>query len=348
MNFALVLGLLALSCSAPTPAPSPDLNRPSKVLTREFPDLVDIARGGRRVPIKIHYPEGTARHPLVLVSHGGGGNWDGHAKQAEDLATRGYVVFCVQHVGSDAAKLRANLDELGWRKTREALHRLTIDSAEVMARPRDLSFAIDRAIEWDREPGPLRGRLDTSRIAALGHSYGAYTVLAACGARPALDHLVPRIEPGTGLGPSLAEPRIRAGIVFSPQGMGGTFWNRESYSSIDRPLLLVSGSKDTMNSHDGKDLPPERRKEAFEWMPPGGKFFFWLEGADHLAFYDSPRIFDLPSRARADTQRIVKSLAAAFCDLHLREDAEAKKRLTEEAAQSLCGKEVTKASLSKK
>jgi len=95
---------------------------PLAVTTLEFADLVDTnrkgpvadakkARGasGRRVPIKVHLPAGDRPVPVVLVSHGAGGDWDTHLGQALHLASHGYAVLCLEHVGSNRAMVAGSL-----------------------------------------------------------------------------------------------------------------------------------------------------------------------------------------------------------------------------------------------
>lgn len=99
--------------------------------------------------------------PLVVLSHGYGGSWRNLSWLAEELAGRGYIVAAPDHPGTttfDTDPVRA---------------------AMVWERPRDLSRVID-ALEDD---SLLAGKVDKSRIAAIGHSLGGWTVAALAGAR---------------------------------------------------------------------------------------------------------------------------------------------------------------------
>lgn len=334
--------MLALAgCASAQPEPS----GPLPVETLAFAELVDAARG-RRVPVKVHLPQGTGRHPLVIFSHGAGGNVDSFLFHGRDLASHGYVALCLEHVASNTDRVKEQAwEEDGWVKERfnKALQRVTTDPAAVLGRPRDVSFAIDRAEAWDADHPALKGRIDTAKIAVVGHSFGAYTALAVCGARPLLDHLDPKVPPGEGLAESLADPRVTAGVAMSPQGPGTSRFSRESYQTIDRPLLCFTGTKDEQFSHDGQLQPPETRLQAFELMPPGEKRFLVLENADHMAFAEPVRGgWLLGSDAREDTIRITRALTLDFCDALLKGDAQAKARLTAERAQALCGQVVTR------
>ena len=317
---------------------------PFGVKTLEFPHLKDTKRNGRPVPIKVHYPLTDESVPLLIFSHGGMGTWDSHLYLAKHMASHGYVALCLEHVFSNDVKTKEYLAQAkGTFRQRfdAAILRMTTDPKSVLERPRDVTFAIERAIEWNETHPKLRGRIRTDRVAVIGHSYGAHTVLTACGARPILDYLNPPVAPGKGLGPDLSDPRVTVGVAMSPQGPGTSRLGKESYNTIRRPLLCFSGTRDTQFGYDGHLQPPERRLEGFRLMPPGDKYLLWLENADHMAFADNPKAFVFPSRARTDTRRIVTVMTLAFCNAYLKGDAEARELLNERFANSLCGKVVT-------
>jgi predicted dienelactone hydrolase len=135
------------------------------------------------------------------------------------------------------------------------LRAMTRDSSEVLGRPKDVSFALDTAEEWNQTHPVLKGPVDLKHVGVIGHSFGAYTTLVTCEARPALDWLKPLVPPGKGLGPDLSDPRVAAGIALSPQGPGEPFFLEESYSTINRPLLGITGTRDQQQG-----APPEHRK----------------------------------------------------------------------------------------
>jgi predicted dienelactone hydrolase len=305
---------------------APQDDGPLTTRTLEFTDLTDSARGGRRVPIKVHLPQWNGPFPVVVVSHGAGGNWDANHAQARHLASHGYIVLALEHVASNTDRLRQGM------RFGANLKAMTHDAAEVLGRPRDVAFALDQAQRWNDEHAALKGVLDLARVAVMGHSFGAYTALAACGARPALDWLVPRVEPGQGLGPDLRDARIKACVALSPQGPGEPFFRDDSFATVDRPVLAISGSRD-----EQQGAPPENRRRCFELLPPGGKVLLWLANADHFAFSDASgsRRTNLPSRSRADVQPLVRAATLLFLQAQLRGDAQADARLSEPGLQAL-------------
>lgn len=306
---------------------------PFAVETIEFADLVDTTRtgpaadakkmrgaAGRRVPVKVHLPAGDGPVPVVLVSHGAGGDWDTHLAQAQHLASHGYAVLCLEHVGSNRAMVAGSFQLM------KIMEGMTRDADEVLGRPRDVRFAIDRAAEWNGSYETLRGRLDLDRVGMMGHSFGAFTTLAVCGMRPAVDWLSPRVEPGKGLGPDLRDERVRCGVALSPQGVGAPFFIRESFGSLAAPLLGMTG---TLDKQQG-GLPAENRREAFALWPAGPHRLVWLTNARHIDFTDSTGIrrLELPSPTRADVQPVVRAATLLFFDSQLRGSEEAGARLT--------------------
>lgn len=314
-----------------------------QVKTLEFPDLQDAKRQGRKVPLKVHFPAAEDRFPLVIISHGGGGNWDANLYQARHLASHGYVVVCVEHVDSNGARLKYYMSRAGGgMRFWAALHKITKDAGAVLERPRDVSFAIDQAILWNANHPELAGKIETDKIAVMGHSFGAYTTLVVCGARPILDYLEPPVGGGKGLAPDLSDQRVTFGLAMSPQSPGTTYFGPESYRSIDRPLVCLTGSGDIQKRFDGWLLGPQSRWEVFRLLPPGRKYFLWLENADHLSFSDSPKAYLLPSRARADAQRLSEAMMVVFCDYFLKGEQRSLAAMNEGYVNSLCGPVVTR------
>jgi predicted dienelactone hydrolase len=314
-----------LACSGLAGAADLAAPGPRRVEVTDFPDLVDAARQ-RKVPMKLHLPAGEDALPLVLLSHGAGGSRDANFAQAQHLASHGYAVLALEHPGSNTEVLTQGL------RLRRNLNTMTRDADEVLGRPRDMGFAIDQAARWNTSDSPLRGRFDLAHVGALGHSFGAYTVLALAGVRPALDWLKPVVGKGRGLGPDLRDARVACVVALSPQAPGEPFFIESSYATMAVPVLGITGSKDAQQG----DAGPEDRRRALALWPAGDKWLVWIDGADHSAFSDSTgsgkRMLRSASRERA--QPVVRAATLRFFDACLKGDATGREALSVETLRS--------------
>ena len=126
---AAALWCAAVSAHAAAALLQPQADGPLTTRTIEFADLVDGARGDRRVPIKVHLPSWTGPFPVVVLSHGAGGNWDSNHAQARHLASHGYVVLALEHVASNTERMRKGM------RFGANMRAMTRDASEVLGPP---------------------------------------------------------------------------------------------------------------------------------------------------------------------------------------------------------------------
>ncbi len=175
-----MLSVLALSIAlASAPIPSPAL---PPVIETVAPAPVAFQRlempdgDGPAVEIGVWSPPSVAglRRPLIVISHGNGGDYRSHEATARALASAGFVVAALTHTGDN------------WRDQSRA--------TDVALRPRQFDLLIDYMLtRWDGHEG-----LDPTRVGAFGFSAGGFTVLTAAGGRPDLSRVIPhcRDHPG--------------------------------------------------------------------------------------------------------------------------------------------------------
>lgn len=263
-------------------------------------DWTDPARN-RVLPVRLRLPQGRGPAPAVLLSHGLGGSRDGLGYLGRALAKAGFVVLHLQHPGTDSTLWQGRMD------VGAALMAAVLDASQALARLQDGIFALDELLRRATRPGPLHGRMDPSRIAAAGHSYGAWTV----------QHLLGQRLPGGDHGLRLPDSRLRVGILLSPVPPRG-LPPRFAFERVARPLLHVTGTQDYGHIEGTRPADREIPFRAISGVP---QVLAVLNGATHAAFADEPaagaRWSDPTYHARS------ASLAVTFLRTVLLGDAEA-------------------------
>lgn len=117
-------------------------------------------KGSKDAPVATGGP-----FPLVLFSHGSGGNPLQSTYFTSRLASYGVVVAAPSHPGNTTADCFPCEDR-----------NVMIDSG--INRPADISAALDELLRLSAGGSdPLSGAVDGARVGASGHSFGAYTTL---------------------------------------------------------------------------------------------------------------------------------------------------------------------------
>jgi len=221
---------------------------------------LDTARD-RELPVRLRWPLAGRCAGAVVHSHGLGGSREGGDVWGRAWQAAGFVVLHVQHPGSDTETLRRGA---------LALHRAA-SAEQLVARVGDMRFVLDE-IERRAVAGGAWRQVPQDRIGASGHSFGAQTVQAIAGKRY-----------GARRAPDFREPRYRAFIAFSPAlGRGDTGSPAQQFGAIERPFLVVTGSKD--GDPLGSAMSGADRARVFDGLPPGRRGLLWLDGADHMTF----------------------------------------------------------------
>ena len=304
---------------AQEPAPAPPLDSEASGTPAAAPPTWKATRGpheiesfsevwrdegrSRDVPVKIWWPKLEGRAPVVVFSHGLGGTRENYAHHGQHWSSHGYVVVHLQHLGSDDGVWR------GVSRPMESLQKAVTDVENLLARPRDVSFAIDELTRRAaREDWFLAGRLELEAIAVAGHSFGAYTALCAAGRDLVL--------PGGGK-LEVSDPRVKACIAMSPQGNARERSNA-SWREFACPVLHMTGTHDT--SPIRGDSKPAERRIPFDTIDRAEQYLLILDGAEHSAFGDTLRGF---GRRNPAHEPLIFASSTAFLDAYLRADAKA-------------------------
>ena len=277
MKPTLTCALLALALFAAAPAraqraATADFEQPGAYpIGSEAREWSDVNRGRRPIKVVIHYPKRLGatplgQRPLIVFSHGLGGSANMYRYFGEHLASHGFFVIHPQHAGSDA-----EVAQRGQIALRVAAAKLE----NRIDRPLDVGFVLDQVSALGASDRILRN-VDLAQVAVAGHSFGAYTALAAVGQTVTVNGCVM----------SFRDPRLKAALAMSSQGAGTIGLTSESWRSIRIPVMTMTGSEDYGL---GTDDVAERR-EAFEGMPAGLKFHLTIKDAEHHAFSDHQRL----------------------------------------------------------
>jgi predicted dienelactone hydrolase len=266
----------------------------------------------RDIPYSLYRPAALAgRHPIVLFSHGNGGTRRDGSYLAEHLASHGYVVVQVQHIGSDAAIWSGarSADEVMARMKAAAADRRVHDQ-----RYRDIPAMLDELARLDRTDSELAGHLDLEAIGLSGHSWGALTTLVLVGARDGRN------------APSYRDTRIKAAIALSPslpQAMDNEM--EQACRDIAVPMLHITGTRDSSPVVPG--LNYMKRLAAYRAISAPEQHALVLKDADHMLFpgIDSP--LRKITTADAPILRAVKAVSLAFWNTYLRRDQQAREWL---------------------
>ena len=156
-------------------------------------------------------------YPLIILSHGRTGMRFAYALLCEALAARGAIVAAPDHVGD------VMTDWLGGT--------FADDRTNEVNRVGDSGFLIDCLLDPESQPGvaaiaDVLRTIDQSKIASIGHSYGAYTALAAVA------------------GVRGVPPDDRIGAVIGIQPYTRTM-SDAALSRIHTPTLLILSELDT-------------------------------------------------------------------------------------------------------
>ncbi len=271
---------------------------------------VTLAMEGRPVDIamKVSAPASGDNLPIVILSHGHGrsnflSSLHGYGPIADFLASQGFVVIQPTHLNSKTLALPIGAEGMTFWKSR----------------PKDIQFILDNLERIITTVPGLAGRVNTSNIAAVGHSLGGHTVAMLAGMEVT--------DQVTGEKVSFPEPRLKArvmiGLPGGAEGMnekGKTLYGNPlsgtDFSTMTLPALVVNGDKDKNPNFSDVD---NWRADAY-YDSPSPKSLLTVFDAEHIfggiSGYDALETTDEnPDRVTFVNLCIIAYLRSAF-DTH--------------------------------
>ena len=284
------------------------------------------AKRNKDLPIRIVVPRTGGPFPVIVFSHGAGGSGQNYFGLTGFWATHGYVV--IQPTHNDSLALRRDNGEPVPSGPRKLVEEYLFNSQDWIDRVRDLTLVMDSLGDLEKHLPELKGKLDQKRIGVGGHSYGAFTTQMIGGVT--LD------IPGQPKAQSFGDARSRALLLLSPQGKSANGLTENSWKTLSRPTMTMSGSNDS----GVMGQLASWRKDPFTYSHAGNKYLVWIDGAFHMSFTGAlaqPQAAPgsrgmLFSRLGQGTDQkavfdYVKVASIAFWDAYLKDDARAKEYL---------------------
>ncbi|MGB3509853.1 MAG: hypothetical protein WBA93_11530 [Microcoleaceae cyanobacterium] len=306
--------------------------KPGSYPVEETDRLALEVEGNRTLPLRIYYPKGEGKFPVILFSHGVGASKARYSLLSKFWASYGYVIIHPTHADALVLQRKAATPE----NLEVLVQTMLKDVQGWQQRVQDLISILDALPELETQLSEFQGKFDLGKIGVGGHSYGAYTAQLIGGARIDI--------PGGKTSTSFLDPRVQAILLLSPQGSGQQGLTTSSWNQQTLPMMVMTGSRD--RGAQGQDS--NWKMEPFELSPAGDKYLVFIEGANHFSFSiplsetppgqsrlgGSPKVAGTQQQAIAD---YIKIASLAFWDTYLKQNSEAKTYLHSDALEVYSG-----------
>ncbi|MCE7887454.1 MAG: hypothetical protein DYH13_08165 [Alphaproteobacteria bacterium PRO2] len=288
-------------------------SEPLKVLLRRGA-FFDSARG-RTIPFKLYYPSGEGspgKMPVIIWSHGYGGNRDGAGFLSRYVASHGYVIIHLTHTGSDSSLWEGKPGH-PW----DVLRKSPITRAMTVERFQDVPAVLNQLPGWAAENADVGALMDLNTMGMSGHSFGAMTTQAMAGENFPGDDDAPAGELV-----SYKENRFKAAIAYSPvpiRKLVAETPEKHFYGPISLPIFYMTGTND--------DSPLEgftydRRVVVYGYTGAAEKYLLVLKDGDHMV-YNGTRGKLEANPLREPHEDFIKVMSLAFWEAYLKNDAAA-------------------------
>ena len=264
---------------------------------------------------------GGQKYPILVFSHGGGVPVLCYTAIIENLVSHGYVVAAVEHSFDGATVAFPDgriITQSGWdqdsKRTKE--EQAAFHAERHHAGSLDNQFVLNQLERLDSgrlkgAPRQLRGRLDTSKVGALGHSLGGMISVVS----------------------GHDDKRFRFCL-----NLDGGLDPGSTYGSLSQPVVAMFGdNRRPQRPGETKEAFAKRKSSRDRFIKnlkaeyPGatkGSYFLLVDspGFSHFSYYDFPndQAEEAPWRATPEqwmrNQRIILDCTLAVVDAHVRSE----------------------------
>lgn len=288
----------------------------------------------RVIPLDIYVPEEAAVEdaPLVVLSHGFAADRRFLTYMGNHLASHGFTVVAVEHVGSNVEALNNTPLDPGAVEEPSRI----LPASEFLDRPQDVSYVLDR-LAWMEQVSPmLAGKFDSEQVVLIGHSLGGYTGFALAGAQLDLSALPPFCDSLTPVGLSPADwlqcaavdlPAVTADLtderiiqVIAMNPLVGRLFGRQGLENVTVPSIILTGTKDGVTPTLAQQLGP------FNQLSGDNHHLIAVIGGTHLSVGDPgnvnnaltqiPFMPELPGEQTASLRQYLKALSLSVVQQH--------------------------------
>ena len=252
------------------------------------------------------------KYPLVIMSHGSGGDRYTVSWLAEVLAANGYIVAAMDHFGNT------------WN------NKIPEYYARPWERPMDITFVLDRLLESTQ----FKNRIDQNRIGFAGYSLGGATGIWIAGAEATIQdlalvrnncakdigdvvpmNLIEKIDFNQAKG-SFLDKRISAMVLMAP-ALGWLF-DENSLLKIEIPIFIFATENDQVvpTEHNAKIYAKKISRASLKVLTGEASHYVFLNRATVVGqrFLDSKYCIDPNSIDRKKVHEDIAKSSVIFFD----------------------------------
>jgi len=223
------------------------------------------------------------KFPLLLISHGTGGNRFSLTWFVEKMVKEGYIVVAVDHYGNTS------------------FNKIPREFVKWWERAIDIKFILTKVLNDEY----LGTHIDASKIGGVGFSLGGYTNIALAGGYvdraangnkgglppefPESDEVIDFatdsriVKSFKTYGKQVKDERINAFFVMAP-AIGFGFHSNSQTTAITAPISIVAGKGDT-------NTPVKDNAQKYHTLISTSELYLFNEHVDHYAFLNEATEF---------------------------------------------------------